>query len=232
MSEGRSDRAAPALRLLAGSRPTHRTNAELTMMRSLIICFCSALCILAGCSSPGRDPAPIDMGETPYRFVEKEAYSTHSADTHFLDLDGDGIEARVAMACGQGPGQSSVVTTRYNGTTVSQVYFPAATSIDYQLARDINSDGFKELFLVARNQDSLILTIVNVYASGAASPIFARYPLSVSADTLTRFSSDETVRLVDLVNGADERSPVIFASYSAGRSHQSSALFGLNALNG
>ncbi len=202
------------------------------MMRSFVIFACSVLCILAGCSSPGRDTAPLDLSDAPYRFVEKESYTTNNSCTHFVDLDGAGIESRVVMTCGTDLRQSSVVTTRYNGTTISQISLPVASGIEYQLARDINNDGFKELFLVSRNQDSLFLTIVNVYASGVTSPVFRRYPLSISADTLTRFYSDETVRLVDLVDGADKRSPVIIASYTPGLSHQSSVLFGINALTG
>ncbi len=202
-----------------------------TYTLALLLLLCT-LVPIPGCLNRDPDAIPLDPARFPYVFSERERHNEHNSVLRFFDADGDGVEGRLQFSFGEANRPATITASRHDGTTVGTFTLPHARSLSLEFADDLDSDGFKEAFILSREGDSCYLNILNIYLMKNPERALRRFPIMCTAPTGQHLASDDSIILRGLLRRPGSAAPLLIASFTSTRAPQHSGVFALNAFTG
>ncbi|MEW6510846.1 MAG: ATP-binding protein [Bacteroidota bacterium] len=168
-----------------------------------ILATITAIFSFTSCSCLRNDDGFISLDpnayELKFRAVETEFVGT--GEITYTDLDGDGIDERILVSAGESPNQSLVLATTQTRAVINQITLPPTSAVSYCFADDINADAKKDLFVVAREKDTVVAYVIDIFSS----KVVARFPLLSKTRHLDALPRDASATMAGLVNTATLR---------------------------
>jgi hypothetical protein len=159
----------------------------------------------AGCDSR-QEPISLDPIDYPYRFSPMESEPSINTIVGFHDLDGDGIDEKVLLSCGERINESLVLCTTHDGRTINQVNLPPTKSAAFCLAPDLNKDGKEDLFVVTKERDALWGRVIDLFGS---TSVTREFPLFRKPKNLREIPGDAAAFPIGVTKDKNDRTVAV-----------------------
>jgi signal transduction histidine kinase len=184
----------------------------LTLRKQLIaVLHAFPAVLLPGCNLESDTWVSLDPEDYPFTFVSRETEPTKGKDIRFIDLDGDGIDERIILSYGENPNESLILVTTNTGKMVNQQRLPASTGCQVGFATDMNEDGWKDLYFMTREADTVFAYALDIYGQTTIS----KFDLLPGPMSLKKVPRDVGASIIDVTASPDPTRKTLWCVYTS-----------------